>query len=158
MQHLVLYYSRTGRTALVAKSIAERLGCDIEGIEENKDRRGIFGYIIGGYEAIAKKSSSIGKLKQQPEKYDSIIIGQPVWGGMLVPAVRTLLKKHDLAPKQVALFATMDGSGGERCNRKTEELIGKPAAAKAVFVKPHKQQDEKALDSFISRISQPARR
>lgn len=82
MKVLVVYYSQTGNTKLVAEAIAESLNADIEEISDEKDRAGVFGFLRSGYEAIFKKLTETQQpIKHKPEEYDLTIIGSPVWAG-----------------------------------------------------------------------------
>ncbi|MEM4267500.1 MAG: flavodoxin [Candidatus Woesearchaeota archaeon] len=123
MQTLVIYYSRTGNTRLVAEMIAKELNADIEEIVDKTSREGVLGYLRAGRDAIRKKMTRIESIKKKPEKYDTIIIGQPVWGWTMVPALRTFLSKYDIGRKRVALFCTMGSSGDKKCFAETEKMI-----------------------------------
>lgn len=52
---LVVYYSRTGATRKVAEYITKQLGADMEEIIDMKKRSGIWGFLIGGRDALRKK-------------------------------------------------------------------------------------------------------
>ena len=49
---LVVDYSRTGNTHLVAKAIAHDCGADLERIREVRSRRGLWGYLRSAREAM----------------------------------------------------------------------------------------------------------
>ena len=49
---LVVDYSRTGNTHLVAKAIAHVCGADLERIREVRSRRGLWGYLRSAREAM----------------------------------------------------------------------------------------------------------
>ena len=51
---LVLYYSRTGDTRMVARTIQESLDCDLQEIKDLKDRSGIKGF-FGGMKDVSNK-------------------------------------------------------------------------------------------------------
>ncbi|MBD3202852.1 hypothetical protein GF327_01035 [Candidatus Woesearchaeota archaeon] len=121
MKILVVYYSRTGKTEEVAKKISKRLKADIEKIIDKKSRKGILGYISGGKDAATRKLTKIGKIKNDPEKYDLVIIGTPVWARTMAPAIRTYLTKNKLK-KKVAFFCTCGSYGIEKTFRHMREL------------------------------------
>lgn len=56
---LVVYYSRTGNTAKIARAIAESLSADIDPIRETRDRRGAIAYIRSAFEALRRKPAPI---------------------------------------------------------------------------------------------------
>jgi flavodoxin len=89
---LVLYYSLTGKTRLLAERIAEILSCDIEEIVELEERRGLLGFLRSGFDAVKENFTEIKPPKTNFREYDRIIICSPVWAMNLPPAVRTFVK------------------------------------------------------------------
>lgn len=110
---LVLYYSLTGNTKVVAEEIASRLGADIEAIECVNPYDTAFHATI----ERCKEEQAQGILpeilpvKADLSQYDIIFVGYPVWFGTYAPPIATWLNSVDLSGKKVALFCTF-GSGG----------------------------------------------
>lgn len=52
---LVVYYSRTGKTRLVAGKVAELLGGDLVEIREAKDRSGLRGWLGAGRDTLGDR-------------------------------------------------------------------------------------------------------
>ena len=127
MRVLVAYYSRTGNTRFVAKAIAQSLEADIEEIKDGKSRMGVFGFLRCGYEAIFKKLIDIEVSEKNPEEYDLIIVGSPVWAGRLSSPVRTYLHLHCHKFKNVAFFITYSIGSGKVFSQ-MEELCKPPVA------------------------------
>ncbi len=153
MKTLILYYSRTGTTKLVAEMIAKEAKADIEEVIDKKDRSGPVGWIAAGRDAMRKKSTEIGLLKKKIEDFDTIIIGQPVWGWTMVPAIRTLIEKYDLKGKNIALFCTLDGSGFKGCFDETRKCMpGSEILSEKEFIKPRKDLEKAKTDvrEFVS--------
>lgn len=110
---LVIYYSQTGNTKLVAEEIAAKLGADIEEIVAVNPYDGDFMQTI---ERCMKEREEgvipeIKPLKSKIAKYDVIFLGYPVWFGTVAPPVATFLKDVDLSGKTIVPFCTF-GSGG----------------------------------------------
>ena len=120
MKTLLVYYSRTGNTRMIANTISESIKCDIEEIVEKDKRKGIIGYIKSGYQASRGKVDHIEDSKYELSGYDLLIIGTPVWAGKMSVPVRTYLKKNMNKIPLLACFCTCGGSGIE----KTIEYIG----------------------------------
>ena len=127
MKVLVVYYSRTGNTRFVAEAIAQSLEADIEEIKDGKNRTGIFGFLRCGYEAIFKKLTEIEVSGKNPEEYDLIIVGSPVWAGRLSSPVRTYLHLYGHKFKNVAFFITYSIGSGKVFSQ-MEELCKPPIA------------------------------
>lgn len=109
---LIVYYSFSGNTRLVAKRIQSMTGGDLVELKpvENYHRPDI--------EAIAKQQVNEGykpKLQNEPidiGAYDCIFVGTPVWWFSFAPPVGTFLAQHDFKGKKVAPFWTyIDGQG-----------------------------------------------
>ena len=110
---LVLYYSQTNNTKLVAEQIAGMMQADIEAIEAVNPYDGDFDATI--QRCLQERQDGvlpeIKPLKSKISKYDVIFIGYPVWFGTYAPPVITFLKDYDLSGKEVVPFCTF-GSGG----------------------------------------------
>jgi flavodoxin len=114
MKTLILFYSRTGTTKIVAEKMAAALSSEIEEVIDKKDRSGPIGYFTGGRDAFKKSLTNIGPIKNEITAYDLIIIGTPVWAGTMAPAIRTLIMAHKQNFKKLAFFTTQ---GGERVQK-----------------------------------------
>ncbi len=103
MSHLVVYYSRTGNNRTIAQSIATALSADIDEIIDKKNRQGKLNWLLAGRDSRAQKLTEI-EYKKNPQDYDTIIIGAPIWAWNPIPPLRTYLQKVDLKGKRVAFF------------------------------------------------------
>ena len=110
---LVLYYSLTGNTKLVAEEIANRLGADIEEITCVDPYDTNFQACIQRclQEREAGVLPELQPLKADLSKYETIFIGYPVWFGTYATPVITFLKDADLSGKKIVPVCTF-GSGG----------------------------------------------
>jgi len=152
MKTIVVFYSRTNNTKLVANIISKMLKCDIEEIIDTRNREGFFGYIRAGYESTFKKLTVIKKTKYNSSKYDLVIIGTPVWAGLSSP-VRTYLSKNKNL-KKVAFFCTMGGSGNKRTFRQMEGLSKKPLATLTLTERELKTVDyQNKIKTFVDTIN-----
>ena len=130
---LVAYYSRSGNTERVARALAAELGADLERIVDRTDRRGFLGYLRAGRDAIRRRGTEIAPPATDPPRYDLLLIGTPVWGRSVTPAVRTYLTRYTDALPDTALFLTYGGSGAERVFAQLTALCGRlPLAALAI--------------------------
>lgn len=110
---LVLYYSQTSNTKMVAEEMAKRLDADMEEIVALQPYDGDFKATI---ERCLQENEQgilpdIQALKTDLKNYDVIFIGYPVWFGTYAPPVITFLKNTDLSGKKLVPFCTF-GSGG----------------------------------------------
>ena len=124
MKSLVVFYSRTGKTKEAGKAISLNLKSDIDEIIDDKSRKGIFGWLGGGRDALREKLTKI-RYKKNPIDYDLVVIGTPVWAGRMTPAIRTYLSKNKF--KSIAFFCTCGGNKGKTFDE-MEILSNKPIA------------------------------
>ena len=124
-KNLVAYFSATGRTAKVAKLLAEALGADIHEIQPK------IPYTKADLNWLNKKSRSSVEMNNKtfrPEmaennvqiaEYDVIFLGFPIWWYVAPTIINTFLESSDFSGKKIILFAT---SGGSKFGKTVEEL------------------------------------
>ena len=103
MTCLVVYYSRTGNNRTIAKTIAEKLSADIDEIIDKKNRQGKLNWLLAGRDSRARKLTEI-EYQKDPQNYNTIIIGAPIWAWNPIPPLRTYLQQVNLKGKRVAFF------------------------------------------------------
>ncbi|MDD5502883.1 MAG: flavodoxin [Candidatus Thermoplasmatota archaeon] len=122
---LVVYYSLEGNTRFIAENIAAEIGADIFELKTKKQLPGGFlKYIIGGFQAVSKKTPEILPIEKKLEDYEMVFIGTPVWAGKYAPAVRTFIKTFNLEGKNVAIFCC-HGDSKERALSLPASDLGK---------------------------------
>ena len=126
---LVVYYSRSGSTRTVAEALAGALGADLEPIQDEVDRRGVWGYLRSGTEASLGASTEIRRGSHDPSRYDLVVIGSPVWRLSVSTPVRTYLWLERPRLPRVAFFVTLGGMGSGRALRQMGEVAAKQPAA-----------------------------
>lgn len=104
MKPVVIYYSFSGKTSVIAESIAKELGCDCKRIEEERKRSTIGAYVLGAFAAMRGKSSDIKPLNLDFNNYDTIIISTPVWASSPVPAINAFVEQTNFKNKNVVLL------------------------------------------------------
>lgn len=125
MKSLVVFYSLEGHTKLVAKMIADEMGAELLQLRPEKDipKGKIKKYIWGGASVVFKKKPALKTKMPNLKKYDTIVIGTPVWAGTYTPALNSFLSNHEVKNKKVAFFACHAGGGAKKCfNRFEKEL------------------------------------
>jgi flavodoxin len=121
---LVVYYSRSGKTKKAAEALAKKYNAVSEEIIEKVNRKGILGWIKSGRDALKEKTTDIEPSKNDPGKYDLVIIGCPVWASKVTPAVRTYLNLYKNSLKNVAFFCTEGSSGGDKVMEDMSQICG----------------------------------
>ena len=154
MKALVVFYSRTGITKEVAVRISEELDCDIEEIFDVKSRKGILGYIRSGIGSAFKKMPEIKETEVNPEEYDIVIIGNPIWVGNMASPVRTYLFNNNEKLDKVAFFCTMISKESKKTFLEMERVAeSDPLACLALTNSEIKQEKHiKKVKEFINKI------
>lgn len=110
---LIVYFSWGGNTRTVANHIHDLIGGDVVEVET------VIPY-PDSYEEVIQiapgelESDYRPELKTKVEnmdEYDTLIVGTPIWGGHLTPAMKSFLASYDLSGKAIAPFCTHGGSG-----------------------------------------------
>lgn len=111
MNKLIVYFSYTGNTRMIAEKIRERLNCDILEIKTvipySKDYDTVVNDEQNG--EASNHLPEIQDINVDLSKYDEIILGTPVWWYRPVPAIRTFLTRNDLSGKTIKPYATNAG-------------------------------------------------
>jgi flavodoxin len=151
MDTLIVYFSRTGHNAQVAKEIQNKLSCDIDEIIDEEKYPGPAGYLKGGYMGARKKLAKTISFEKDPSKYDGIILLYPVWGGKMPPAVRSYLKEKKL---DEVVLVSVAGGGGSKMVKDLEEVLGRKVKAFMISDKGLKAGTYKeGLDLFLKSLN-----
>jgi flavodoxin len=149
MKSLIVYYSRTGKTRSVAETIAAELGSYIEEIVDLKNRDGKIGWMSATQDASRGKETQIAPTKKNPNDFDLLIIGTPVWAFTLTPAIRTYINKNDLSGRKVALFFTLGIRLGQTIE-KTKSLTPNSIFASELAVTTSTQNKEEIKKKVVA--------
>ena len=108
---LIVYFSYTGNTRMIANKIKEKLNCDILEIKTVIRYSDDYDTVVND-EQNSEASNYLPQIQDincDLTKYDEIILGTPVWWYTIVPVIRTFLKENDLSGKIIKPFATNAG-------------------------------------------------
>ena len=117
MKTLVAYFSASGQTAKLAKTLAGVTGGDLFEITPET------AYTAADLDWMDKKSRSTIEMKDPKSRpaiagkvadmaqYDTVFVGFPIWWYQAPRIIETFLESYDFAGKTVVPFATSGGSG-----------------------------------------------
>lgn len=111
MNKLVVYFSYTGNTRMIANKIKEKLNCDILEIKTVIPYSEDYDTVVND-EQNSEASNHLPEIQDidiDLNNYDEIILGTPVWWYRPAPAIRTFLNKNNLSEKTIKPFATNAG-------------------------------------------------
>jgi len=126
MTMLVVYYSLTGNTGVVAQALAKELGADIRRVEDvGKPSADWWFMITGGFAAMRGAQSTIKPIDTSLQENGRVFVGSPVWAGSPSTPINTFIAKADFTGKEVILFMTMGGDDASGALKKMSERIEK---------------------------------
>ncbi len=114
---LVAYFSASGETAKLAKTVSEVTGGDLFEIEPEQR------YTSADLNWNDKHSRSTVEMDNENsrpaiagevadmEQYDTVFVGFPIWWYQAPRIIETFLESYDFSGKRVIPFATSGGSG-----------------------------------------------
>lgn len=111
---LVVFYSRTGNTKKAAEALARELKATTEEVIDLKKRKGVSGIVSIIKDVFLQHCTRLAKLINNPQDYNLVVIGTPVWAFNVSCAIRSYLQTANLKNKKVAFFCTCGSSGAER--------------------------------------------
>ena len=114
---LVAYFSASGKTANVAKALADAAGADLYEIKpavpyskadlnwmDKQSRSSVEMRDASSRPALADTDAKIAD-------YDTVFIGFPIWWYVAPTIINSFLEAYDFSGKKIVLFATSGGSG-----------------------------------------------
>jgi flavodoxin len=120
---IIVYYSRTGKTRIVANALKEQLTCEIAEIKSTEDREGFWGVITCVLDSLLDRDDIIEPFNKDLKGYNPIIIASPIWIGKLSSPARTFIKQAELKDKEVDIFLTYNGKLTEEKEKALEDKI-----------------------------------
>ncbi len=144
---LVVYYSLTGNTRLIAEAISKELGADLIDLRPVKElKAGKFTtFMWGGAQAKMHQKPELQAYDTKVNEYNLIFLGTPVWAWTCSPPVRTFIENEKLVGKKVALWCCAGGDGIKGLARFQKELKQCTVVGKIIFTEPLKNQPEDAV-------------
>lgn len=110
---LVVYFSWSGNTENVAKSIQSQTGSDIFEIVPATPYSDDYDTVLDSAQAEQSENArpEIADSMENLTDYDVIYVGYPNWWGDMPMILYTFFDSHDLSGKTIAPFCTSGGSG-----------------------------------------------
>lgn len=145
MKILVVYYSLTGNTKLIAQAIASELRADILEIKTEEDlikKKRFFKYFWGGKKVVMRECPKINKINKPSNDYDLIFLGTPVWAFSFTPPIRTFLKENKISGKKIVLFCCHGGRKSKVFDNLRKELAGNKFLGEKDFLEPKNEVEK----------------
>lgn len=158
LKKLVVFYSLEGNTRFIAENISDITGADLLELKPIKDiKSGKFmKYVWGGKQVLMRKKPALKSMNKNPNDYDILFIGTPIWASKFTPAINSFLDKVRIKGKKIALFCCHAGGGNGKAFRMIkEELKENEILSEIEFKNPLKNNKEDVklrLEEWIEEI------
>ena len=148
MKTLVIYYSYDGNTDFIATTIAKHIRADVLRLEPvgEKKVKGFMKFIWGGKQVFSKEKPQLRPFKKNPDDYEFLIIGTPVWAWTYAPALATFFDEVNVMDKNIALFCCCQGAAGNVFGNMRQKLMGNKIVGEKTFFDPLSHDLDKNAD------------
>ena len=159
MKTAVIYYSMSGNCEYAAEWINSEIGADLIRLEPKKayPDSGFRKFFWGGKSAVMAETPKLMPYVFDPEQYERIILGFPVWANNVAPPVRTFAaeNKEAVRNKRIAAFACQGGSGAEKAFRKLLDCLGQETfdATMTLNDPMHQNEKDQEISLFLAKLS-----
>ena len=125
---LITYFSAGGTTAKVARELAASIGADLFEIKPQvpysaADIKWTNPLARCNREKLGKKDVPVAGRVEGFERYDTVLVGFPIWYGCQPNVVNTFCRGYDWSGKRVYAFATSGGSGIGKTAEKLKHYV-----------------------------------
>ncbi|MGF6907279.1 flavodoxin [Fusobacterium sp. PH5-44] len=153
---LIVYFSKTGKTEIIAKEIQEFTKGDIFKIEPIIPYPN--SYLLAVWRGRKElKSNTLPEIKLNTintNTYNTIFLGFPIWWGTMPKVMDTFIKENELKGKLIIPFATHGGGGSARSIDDIIKLIPDSTIEKEAFTtkKPDTNETKEELRLWINKL------
>lgn len=154
MKVLIAYYSLTKVTEGLVENVSEKIECDVEEIKDKQNRAGRIKYLTSIIDALRGKKADIKSPEKNPEDYDLVIVGTPVWARTMATPVLSYLDLNKDKIKSVGAIVTCGGNGIEKTIADIESILGKKIVSALTMTREdfNSSYDNK-IDKFIEELN-----
>ncbi|KAF5087925.1 flavodoxin family protein [Acetobacterium wieringae] len=155
MKTAVIYYSLEGNMDFIAQQIGKNAEVDLYRLKPQKEypTGKISKYVVGGKSAKFGECPELINPAIDLSKYETVIIGTPIWADTLAPPLNTFFRDYDITGKKIVLIATHRGGGADKCFEKMKtHLASNQILGNFDFLEP-KQQQDKNINEKLAQIS-----
>jgi flavodoxin len=118
---LIVYYSRTNNSRIVANNLQKELSCDCDEISYVAKKK--VGFLKAIIQVLRKSTASISGDIHKVDDYDKIIFIFPIWGSKLPTPIRSYMKKYRFVIKNYELIATSASSSVDKVSKDSNKVL-----------------------------------
>jgi flavodoxin len=150
---LVLYYSRSGKTKIVAEELMQQLNCAMGMIKSTKNRDGFLGVLNCVLDSLLDREDQIEPININIALYSPVVMASPIWIGKLSSPARTFIKQGGLKDKEVYLFISYNGNlTDEKEGAIKKEIASQNITLKGLYKIVTKEKTEDDIRKEVSTL------
>jgi flavodoxin len=151
MKSLVVYYSFSGNTKLVAEAIAREGNADILELKVAKapPTNKVGKILWAGKTVFTTKFPKLEKFDISFDEYDLIFFGTPVWAFTYAPPFNSFFRDIRIKDKQIAVFCTHGGLKGKVFEKMKSKLNDNTIVGCIDFAEPFDKFKQKYIQDAI---------
>ena len=144
MKTALVYYSLDGNCAFAAEQIKKQLDAELIRLHTlDEKKRSFIGKLFWGCGMVFRgKKPKLKPWTFDPQRYELIIIGMPVWASSPAPPILSFLSEAGINGKKIALFFCHGGGMGNAPEKLKPYLNGNEIIAEADFKYLIKNREE----------------
>ena len=147
---LIVYYSRSGNSRIVADTLKEYFSCNVLRIQSTQNREGFLGVLTCVLDQLLDRDDILQPLEENPRNYNPVILVSPVWIGRLSSPARTFIKQARLDGKDIYLILTYNGRlTGEKEKAVAEEITAQGGILKGLYKIITKEKTEEEIKKEV---------
>ena len=123
----VIYFSRSGNTAVMAKTIAKKFKADLINIDADKYKIGFWG-LTEAAQSFQNREVDIDPKELDLSKYKKVFLGSPIWFYRPSPPIFEFAKNNKFNGKDVVLFNSYNSNFGQEHIDEFQSIIMKNGA------------------------------
>lgn len=152
MKKLVVYYSLTGNTRFIAEAVAKTIGAELLELVPKKplDGQSALKYFWGGKQVITKEKPALEPLEKNPQDYDFVVLGTPVWAFNFCAVFNTFFDQIELKGKKMALFCCHQGGPKNTLGNMAKHLKNNEILTTNDFLEPLKNDEQNNVNKAIN--------
>ncbi|MEH0157289.1 flavodoxin [Limibacter armeniacum] len=152
---LVVFFSRSGNTELMARKIADIKKAHVFPITSSQYRIGVKGWVQALQDA-RNTEAQITPSKIDLAPYDTIYIGSPIWLYSPAPPAFQFARNNDFSGKVVVLFNTMNSKFEQYYIDEFKKLIEKNGGTflQHIYIIRGRMTQQMDINTFLNEVEQ----
>lgn len=130
---LVVVYSNTGTSRMLAQRLCAEQGWPMAEIEEASGRAGWQGLLRCLLDSALRRRPKIRYEGPSVDDFEAVVLVFPIWAGRLAGPMRSFAAQMASRIRHYALLSVMGRRGAAHAGAELEDIVGRPPLLSAAF-------------------------